>query len=165
MTEENKSVLAEEERIVLLNLDLFLNSVVKCVNTAPVERRITLDITLCVQGSLVSGLLIGEKAYFKGLSNDIKASGSFKKDFQEFLAQFLTSGTNSPDNQGEPDKLKDIEFIHLKNAQFYSGNSFTPPQKKVYWRGRLSCIDGFWLGDFSSSGRLAFGSLPTSTSS
>ena len=134
MTEENKSVLAEEERIVLLNPDLFLNSLVKWVNTAPVERRFTLDITLCVQGSIVSGLLIGENAYFKGLSNDIKASGSFKKDFQKFLAQFPTSGTNSPDNQGEPDKLKDIEFIHLKNAQFYSGNSFTPQKKSLLER-------------------------------
>ena len=79
MTEENKPVLAENEKNVLLNPDLFLNSLVEFVNTAPVEMNLKLGITLCVQGSLISGLLIGEKAYFEGLSNDMKASHPFKE--------------------------------------------------------------------------------------
>ncbi len=134
-----------------MNPDLFLNSLIKYINTAPVEMNIKLGITLCVQGSIITGLLISEKAYFEGLSNEINAFHPFKEDFERLLAPFQVLGTSLPGNQGEQNKLTDIEFIHLKNAKFFLGTSLVPNNKGTYWRGRLSRVDGFSLGQLSSN--------------
>jgi hypothetical protein len=141
MTEENKPILAEEEKTLLLRSDLILNVLVDYVNKFPVE----IGITLFVQGSILSGLLIGEKAYFEGLSNHIKTPGVFGKDFQQLIALLQSLGTSSSGNQEEQNQLEN-EFIHLKNAKFYSGNCLVPSDRGTYWRGRLRRVDGFSLG-------------------
>lgn len=132
-----------------MNPDLFLNSLIKYINTAPVEMNIKLGITLCVQGSIITGILISEKAYFEGLSNEMNAFHPFKEDFERLLAPFQVLGTSLPGNQGEQNKLTDIEFIHLKNAKICFTDPLIVP-KKSYWRGRLSHISGYWLGELFS---------------
>jgi len=43
------------------------------------------------------------------------------------------------------DSIKD-DYIHLKNATFHSDVTPITINSKVYWRGRLSSIDGFVVG-------------------
>jgi hypothetical protein len=102
MTEENKPVLVEEEKTTLLHSDLILNVLVDFVNKLPVE----IGITLFVQGSIVSGLLIGEKAYFEGLSNHIKTPDPFAEKFQQLVALLQSLDTNLSGNQEEQNQLK-----------------------------------------------------------
>ena len=65
------------------------------------------------------------------------------------MAPFQILGTSLPGTQEEQNKLTDIEFIHLKNAKFCGANTLMPLNKS-YWRGRLSHINGYWLGELFS---------------
>jgi hypothetical protein len=144
MTEENKPVLATEEK-TLLRSDVILNVLIDYVNEFPVE----IGITLFVQGSIISGLLIGEKAYFEGLSNHIKTPDPFAEHFQKIVALLQSLDTSLASNRKEQNQLENI-FIHLKDANFCSGNSLVPNNRGTYWRGRLRCVDGFSLGQLGS---------------
>jgi hypothetical protein len=146
MTQENKSITARDEGIALINPDLLLTLLVQMVDKKP---PFDIGITLFVQGSIVTGLLIGEDVYFEGLSNDMP--DSFTEDFQKLFTLIQSWDTNSPGNQEEQNQLRNIEFIHLKNAKFFLGNSLVPNNKGTYWRGRLSRVDGFSLGQLSSN--------------
>lgn len=162
MTQENKPVLAEQKSSVSSDSDLLLMSLVELADVGSEK----ISITLFVQGSIVSGLLIGEKPYFEALNNALNAfssdgSDEDKEAVRALLAPFQSLSTNLPDNQQEQSQLKDIEFIHLKDAKFYSGDSLVPQDRGGYWRGRLSRIDGFWLGNLSSNKKFAFGSINT----
>ena len=93
MTDENKPDLVQGESIVPSNSDYFLTYLVQTVNVFSME----IGITLFVQGSIVSGLLIGGKAYFEGLSSEMAlgfASDDIKKVFQTTFAQFQSIYTN-----------------------------------------------------------------------
>ncbi|MEG4496643.1 gas vesicle accessory protein GvpU [Microcoleus sp. F10-C6] len=152
MTQEkdNTPVTTQEKDKTPANSDLLLMSLVELAE----EFSEKLSVTLFVQGSIITGLLIGEKPYLEALNDELNAttSGSAegKEAFKAFLAPFHTLSKNSSDNQEEQSQLKDIEFIHLKNAKFCNGSSLTPQNKGVYWRGLLSRIDGFFLGNLSS---------------
>ena len=145
MTQENQPVIAKDEGMVLVNPDVLLTLLVTIVN----QQSWEIGITLFVQGSIISGLLIGENMYFEGLSNEIPEP--FTEGFQALFTLVKSLNTNSPGNQEEQRELKNIEFIHLKDAKFYSGNSLVPNNRGVYWRGRLSRVDGFYLGQLSSN--------------
>jgi hypothetical protein len=139
MTEENKRVLAEEKSNLSSNSDWLL---IQLVEAFANEVSGKMSITLFVHGLIITGLLIGEKAYFE-------ASG-----FKTLLIEELDSTFNSDElleNERKISQLNDTEFIHLKNAKFSYGNSLAPSDNKgIYWRGRLSSIDGFFLGSFAS---------------
>jgi hypothetical protein len=144
MTEENKPVLATEEK-TLLRSDVILNVLIDYVNKFSVE----IGITLFVQGSIISGLLIGEKAYFEGLSNHIKTPDPFAEHFQELVAMSQSLDTTLASNREEQNQLENM-FIHLKDTNFCSGNSLIPNGRGTYWRGRLRRVDGFSLGQLGS---------------
>jgi len=161
MTQENESVLAKQKSSISSDSDLLLMSLLELVEfDDKISEKI--GITLFVQGSIVSGLLIGEKLYFEDLNNTLSAlnpgSDETKDAFRAFLAPFQSLSTDLPDSQQEQSQLRNIEFIHLKDANFYSGDSVVPKNKGVYWRGRLSRIDGFWLGNLSTK-QFSFGSV------
>jgi hypothetical protein len=50
-------------------------------------------------------------------------------------------------------KGAEVNFIHLKNTKVYCGDDKpTPSEGKIFWRGKLSEVDGFFLGRISDSG-------------
>lgn len=54
-----------------------------------------------------------------------------------------------PDPPEEPEHIEfdDIQYIHLKDAFVYHGNSSIPTSGTgVYWRGRIDRVDGFIFG-------------------
>jgi hypothetical protein len=143
MTQEDQSFPAEEKSLISSDSDLFLMTLVELVNVASLE----LSITLFAQGTVISGMLIGEKPYFEALNNELKSTG-FAPDeaIHTFIQKFESASTNLSETLKEQNKPINREFIHLKNAKFYSGNSFGSTTRELYWRGRLSRIDGFFLG-------------------
>lgn len=151
-TEENTPIPGKEKIQLSSDADVLLMLLIDVAEG--VVGKATLNITLFVQGLIVTGVLIGEKAYFEGIYNEMNVFVSDseqerEKDAQTFFAHYQSLSLKLSGNQGEESQLKNFEYIHLKNAQFYAGNSLIPTNKKPYWRGNLSRVDGFCLGNLT----------------
>ena len=112
-----------------------------------------MPITLMVGGLLISGTLISSDDYL-----ELFAGGSFK----EFIDKHTESGEikvpekdkeNESEESGD-EKMDEIntKFIHLKDAQiFTAGQNPVPNNEKMLWRGKISSVDGYWLGSLSAN--------------
>ena len=110
------------------------------------NATIEIGITLHVGGSLVSGTLINGKKYFDGIAelmtgantNLPKVAASWKS-----IAEF----GQIYDAPAEDGRLKNTQYIHLKNARtFGNAGTIIPARLGVLWRGRLSNVAGFSFG-------------------
>ena len=116
-----------EQSHVKSDSDRLLKELTKYVN----ETHYEINITIFVQGVVISGMLITEIEYIDTVS------GQYIGLSEEVLDIFWSS---------RDDSIKD-DYIHLKNAIFHSAVSPITINNKVYWRGRLSSIDGFVVGE------------------
>lgn len=120
--------------------DDILESFVKAAN----EDDFSLDISLLVDGAIVTGTLISAKEYFKTLSKSFKGGNATSKQFSENLDE-------AGDAAGESDN-DEINYIHLKDTSiFISENKPTPSSGKLIWRGKLSEVNSFFLGKIKSN--------------
>ncbi|WP_433742420.1 gas vesicle accessory protein GvpU [Falsibacillus pallidus] len=107
------------------------------------EHDFSLDLTLNVKGSLISGTLVSAKEYFETLSETFE-EGS---EISEKISEQLVHASESAAKGGS-----EVQFIHLKNTKVYVGDSKPTPSKgKVLWRGSLGNVDGFFLGKIAES--------------
>ncbi len=105
----------------------------------------SLDITLNVNGAVISGTLISAKDYFETMSETFEDGNEIAQKISDQLA---TAGESVDSSQGA-----EANFIHLKNTKVYCGDSKpTPSEGKILWRGNLNEVDGFFLGRISDSG-------------
>lgn len=108
------------------------------------KHDFSIDITLNVNGAVISGRMVSAKEYFEALSESIQDGGEVAKKLSEQLA---TAG-----EEFEKRDNAEAHFIHLKNTKIYNGDTDPTPSKgKVIWRGKLSEIDGFFLGKITNS--------------
>ncbi|HET7657194.1 MAG TPA: gas vesicle accessory protein GvpU [Bacillales bacterium] len=108
------------------------------------QNGFSLDITLNMKGSVVTGTTISAKEYFELLSE--KFDGG--KDIAQELSEQLAKASEAAEESHE----SGANFIHLKNTRIYLGDSQPTPSKgKIVWRGKLNEIDGFFLGKISES--------------
>ncbi|MEL3972165.1 gas vesicle accessory protein GvpU [Rossellomorea oryzaecorticis] len=122
------------------NKDAILEFFVQAAN----KHDFTLDITLNVNGAVVTGTLVSAKDYFDALSENFE-DGS---DVAQKLSEELAKASESVEESGS----SEANFIHLKNTKVYCGDSKPTPSKgKILWRGKLSEVDGFFLGKISES--------------
>lgn len=99
----------------------------------------TLDITLNVKGSVITGTLVSAKEYFDTLSETFEDGSEISQLLSEELAE--TGKAAQTNNSSE------AYFIHMKNTKVYCGDSKpTPSIGEILWRGKLNEIDGFFLG-------------------
>jgi hypothetical protein len=109
------------------------------------KHGFSLDITLNVNGAVISGTLVSAKDYFDSLSETFEDGNEVAQKISEQLAK----AGESIESKNEAE----AQFIHLKNTKVYCGDSKpTPSEGKILWRGKLSEIDGFFLGRISDSG-------------
>jgi hypothetical protein len=127
--------------------DIFLASLVSLANTLGVEQ----GITLAVGGALISGQLIGGRQYFEELAA-VVTSGATTGD-QEVRSGIADSFRAWTAIYDKPDPLPDDYiapvpgYIHLRDARWiYPGGTVIPTNRGVLWRGKISAIDGFCLG-------------------
>ncbi|UAL46609.1 gas vesicle accessory protein GvpU [Sutcliffiella horikoshii] len=105
----------------------------------------SLDISLNVNGAVISGTLISAKDYFEAMSETFEDGNEIAQKISEQLA---ATGESFESSKGA-----EANFIHLKNTKVYCGDSKpTPSEGKILWRGKLSEVDGFFLGRISDSG-------------
>lgn len=102
------------------------------------HKELTLDITLNVKGAIVTGTMISAREYFLMLSQTFEDGDDLAQMISEQLQKAGESGNTDEDG---------ANFIHLKDAKIYCGDSKPTPSKgTVLWRGKLSEIDGFCIG-------------------
>jgi hypothetical protein len=132
--------------------DWFLQELVRLANEHP--ESVSLPVTLCVNGLLVSGVIVSGQAYFEGFADTLatavtNVSDDSRWNIRQMFAQYgefykpkrseTAAGRKAPSPEAP-------EFIHLRNAQFFIGSNLVPTDQKVWWRGRIAEVDGFMLG-------------------
>jgi hypothetical protein len=131
--------------------DNFLQELVGLVNLGST----TFGITLQVSGMLLYGVLIGGKEYFQAFGEAFGKSVVDSTGNQEmgdsFKALFAERG-NVYDRTLEPDDEPIVlpVFIHLRNVYFLTpglGQPIPVTSEGVLWRGRISEVSGFVLGN------------------
>ena len=129
--------------------DWFLQSIIETVIAAGVE----IGVTLTVGGTIISGILINGKNYFVELGALLEASSKSDGDMQSVLGSSWRKYTaiyEKPDDADENWQPSPAAYIHLKSAYFHApGQSRMPTNAGLLWRGKLSSIDGFAIGNFS----------------
>ncbi|MBN8210297.1 gas vesicle protein GvpU [Bacillus sp. NTK071] len=108
------------------------------------KHDFSLDITLNINGALVTGTTVSVKEYFDTLSDSIGDGNDVAEKLSE---EFAHAGEALEGNNGA-----ETNYIHLKNTKVYLGDSKPTPSKgKILWRGKISEVDGFFLGKISDS--------------
>jgi hypothetical protein len=122
-----------------------------------------MGITLSVGGLVVSGLLISGKKYFEEMANELRQSpgpadqAGVRQSLSDYYGNFGTliykqsEDEEQADTQGATMKRLPV-FIHLSGAKFFHNSGQPMPSNRgLRWRGRISAVDGFSLGEFSAS--------------
>lgn len=120
--------------------DSTLEFFVKATN----KHDFSLDITLNVNGALISGTTISAQEYFESLGEAFEDGNEVSQKLGEELLKAGEAAESGGDDS--------IHFIHLKNTQVYLAESKgTPSKGKILWRGKLAEVDGFFLGKITES--------------
>jgi hypothetical protein len=111
------------------------------------KHNFSLDITLNVKGAVITGTMVSAKEYFNILSEILEEGNEIAQAVSEQLGKAGEEAEANPDSEAY--------FIHVKNTKVYCGDSKPTPSKgEILWRGKLTEVDGFFLGKiFESSDR------------
>jgi hypothetical protein len=100
-------------------------------------------ITLNVQGSLVTGIMIGANTWLDAFAAEYRAGSTTAEEGRPTLADSLRDGF----------RLRESDYargpaghIHLKDAQMVTGDRLGPADRKVLWRGRMAAVSGWCMG-------------------
>jgi hypothetical protein len=129
--------------------DWFLQSLVNMVNASSFEFGVTLQVS----GMLVSGYLVGGQKYFSGFASDFLAGiDNFEEETKQTIQSNFEAYGNVYKTPEEGQEVPPPQMIHLRDARFYNtaGNAI-PANRGVWWRGRLSEVGGFILGNLSQN--------------
>ncbi|MHB2048854.1 gas vesicle accessory protein GvpU [Pseudomonas sp. VEM90] len=108
-------------------------------------------ITLWMAGGMISGVLVSGKEYFDAYTEQFVSR--FTPEAAEGTRKTLRSiGSRYYEEDESPDANNTI-FIHLINAQFWTPSGSIPSSKGagMVWRGRLSQVTGFSLGQLEKA--------------
>jgi hypothetical protein len=132
-------------------VDWFLANQVHLADAYGIEQGITLN----VGGVLVSGMLIGGRKYFQELSDQIRrvTAGTASEGYGELMGDTHSAFVEVyPERQpDQPYPYRRINYIHLRGALTFGSNGIMSPREGVYWRGKLSSVDGYSFGNLSQS--------------
>ena len=123
--------------------DWFLQRLASLANDDGLE----VGITLQVSGLLVSGVLVSGAAYFQAIaenfSQGLAAHAELARAMKDGIGSF--SGVYAQSAASATPPLP--QYLHLKNAQFFNtAGAPIPENQRVWWRGRVSEVGGFTIG-------------------
>lgn len=123
--------------------DWFLQFLVNLAN----KNQVELAITLNVGGLLITGTLVGVKQYFAEFGADFAASFDAAKSPGDIKTFFKKIGDECA-CVAHKEQAEFPSYIHLKNAIFFDtqGRSIQG-NDGVWWRGRISEVQGFVPGN------------------
>lgn len=137
------------ETIPAPDTDWFLQFLVNLVN----KYGLKFGITINIGGFLVSGNLASGKEYFEGFAKVFSSawpdekSAELVRDSIEKFGEEIYKERNEDDSQ-----VPLLHYIHLENAKFFStSGKSVPSYRGVWWRGRISEVQGFVPGSLNIS--------------
>ena len=118
------------------------------------ETGIGAGITLCLNGSIITGNLIKSKIYYDKMiemydfdNSQLTAKNQDELDkWSGYYSEYVVF-INELKKQEDPQNLK---YIHLEHVTFRNVNSNILTQA-IVWRGKLSSVDGFSIGISTNS--------------
>lgn len=123
------------------------------------DATLVIPITLLVGGVVVTGELIGVTDYFNAMVQMAREAG----------AEFLLPMFEQPERALRDalltdinvDTLDEVTYIHLRNARFFLSDDDqpVPDDAGVLWRGKITEVDGFFMGEIESDSYLYAGML------
>ncbi|CAN7774730.1 gas vesicle accessory protein GvpU [Paraburkholderia hospita] len=121
-------------------VDFYLQNLVTMANTQDVE----MGITLVLGGTVITGQLISGKTYFESFGALFASAWNSDEDGKKAIQEAMSK----PAEMYGPDKSDAAgpSFIHLKNATVRTPSGALTNQG-VLWRGRLTEVSGFMLGE------------------
>jgi hypothetical protein len=149
--------------------DWFLQQLVDMAN----HNTLGFPVTLHVGGVTVSGTIISGRKYFESWAAEVSAALNFPNADPEAVTklkevvrdQFGRLGAIYPEARSDGDtaeaggEAQESEyeraknppsFIHLADARFFLGSNWVPTNRSVLWRGRISEVEGWFLGTLSA---------------
>ncbi|USK35059.1 hypothetical protein LIT25_06920 [Bacillus sp. F19] len=105
---------------------------------------IEVAITLNIQGAIVTGILIGSRAYYDGITEsslhlkDDTMSKIIAKRFGDLRDEYLKQKQEQADKKDNEEAA--AAYIHLKNAKYHQP---AINASASWWRGKISSIDSF----------------------
>lgn len=130
--------------------DWFLRQTIETV----IAHGVEIGVTLAVGGSIISGILVSGKTYFAELGETLKGASKSEGDMQSVLGEAWKGYTALYEKpEGAPDDwvVPPAGYIHLRNARYFApGQPPVPTNQGVLWRGKLSAVDGFSIGNLSA---------------
>lgn len=115
------------------------------------QKGLQIGITLQVGGMLVSGVLVSGQTYFDNITSDISEALA-GNDQTKGIAEMFESVNRAIHAGTTPDvPTPTPAYIHLKDAYFFhsADSAPIPNGQGVWWRGKLSQVAGFFLGNLS----------------
>lgn len=134
-SEVDQSVPADDEEVTR---DWLLSALVGMANNDPTFES---SMTLTVPGGFVSGRLVSAEKFYTDAQRDYagqSVAGIYAAMQRAYGEDDLANSTSQP------------AFIHLKGAHLISGASALPHSGGFYWRGRISQVTGWCIGELSS---------------
>lgn len=100
--------------------------------------EITIGITVSLNGMVLSGTLISAKEYFAKFGKDFVSGFGVtdKSQSSDLENTFIDMGAKVQDDTSG--------FFHMENVRLFVGSH---PVKGSLWRGRISSVNGFVLGE------------------
>jgi hypothetical protein len=129
------------------------------VSTVNRFGSLEIGVTLHVSGVVVSGLLISGRSFFELLSAALTEGGTSESAPIRHALASAWAGSHADDYRaGEHDPSKDdqreegqpapkVGYIHLRSASVHAAGDLVP-LPGVLWRGRLSHVSGWAIGNF-----------------
>jgi hypothetical protein len=127
------------------------------------EDLTVLGVTLTVGGAVITGELIPNWAWAEEADRLVMSGSDGSEDsafaiWRDRLIEMRDETTAAAGEPDSPEEATDQQriahaeatpaFIHLRNAQVFLGNNFAPVNDGL-WRGRLTRVDGWFLGHWS----------------
>lgn len=116
-----------------------------------VPMGVTIGVTICVKGVVITGELVGGKAYFEGVGLDV-LGGSGDETLTKAVAEIFSSKAviyERPDDPEDDWQPLPVGYIHLRNARYVKPGQKPWPDQGFWWRGKLSSVDGFMVGNYT----------------
>lgn len=133
--------------------DWFLVFLISYADNYGIEQ----GIALTVGGSLITGTLISGRTYFEEIAKALERgkcqskngddSADLLKTMAESYGQFSQFYPKLELTEEHP--VRQMRYVHLRNARVVSPTGHISPSDSVLWRGKLANVDGFMLGEIT----------------
>ncbi|WP_179505671.1 MULTISPECIES: gas vesicle accessory protein GvpU [unclassified Sphingomonas] len=114
------------------------------------ELDTNIPITININGMVVSGVSISAREYLEGMRGVMRSM--FGEKNEKIVDMVIDGSLEVYPTRDELLRKGHISrgYLHLKDAQYFSGGQPIPTEGGVLWRGKLASIDGFSWGQFKT---------------